>query len=351
MCSAGTTGLSKGVCISQANILSQLSTFDISFPSRSLSFSPIYWSIGFLSTVFTAFKSRDTRVMTCQPFSVKLLIYLTQKYDINVFMAAPYQLSLLLQYPLLNPHDFNKVLLFFAIGSFVSENLRKEFKNTFPKHPLIIGYGMTEACVSIAVTGPADNIKGLTVGRVSPNVKVKIMGKNNKPVDTGIIGEILVKPEFPFLGYYNNPSATDESTDENEYLRTGDVGYLDEKGLVFLIDRNKEIMKYKGYQVSTTEIEDVIESIEGIEKVCVVGIPDSICTNLPAAVIVRKPEFDDLSEQYIKEYVAEKLPEYNQLHGGVYFVDALPMKSGKIQKRFVKVIAIREHRLRMEIEN
>lgn len=113
----------------------------------------------------------------------------------------------------------------------------------------------------------------------------------------------------------------------------------------------KEIMKYKGYQVSTSEIEDVIESIEGIEMVCVVGIPDSICTNLPAAVIVKKPEFDDLSEQYIIEYVAEKLPEYNQLHGGVYFVDALPMKSGKIQKRFVKVIAIREHRLRKEMEN
>lgn len=344
----------------------------MSFPSRSLNFSPIYWSIGFLSTIFTAFKSRDTRVMTCQPFNVKLLVYLTQKYDINVFMAAPYQLSLLLQYPLLNPHDFEKVLLFFAIGSFVSETLRKEFQNTFPKHPLIIGYGMTEACISIAVTGTTDNINGLTVGRVSPNVKVKIIGKNNKPVDTGIIGEILAKPEFPFLvslcinyirkinitvqiitfkGYYNNRTASDDSTDESGYLRTGDIGFYSENGFVFLIDRKKEIMKYKGYQVSTSEIEDIIESIEGIEMVCVVGIPDTICTNLPAAVIVKKPQFDDLSEQYIIEYVAEKLPEYNQLHGGVYFVDALPMKSGKIQKRFVKVIAIREHRLRMEIEN
>jgi acyl-CoA synthetase (AMP-forming)/AMP-acid ligase II len=109
-------------------------------------------------------------------------------------------------------------------------------------------------------------------------------------------------------------------------------------------------MKYKGYQVSVSEIEDVIKSIEGVETVCVVGIPDSICTNLPAAVIVKKTEFNDLSEQFIIEYVAEKLPEYNQLHGGVYFVDELPREGVNIQKRFVKVIAIREHRLRMETE-
>ena len=110
-------------------------------------------------------------------------------------------------------------------------------------------------------------------------------------------------------------------------------------------------MKYKGYQVSTTEIEDVIKSIEGVEMVCVVGIPDKVCTNLPAAVIVKNPEFDDLSEQFIIDYVAEKLPDHNHLHGGAYFVEELPIENDKVQKRFVKVIAIREHRLRNEVDN
>lgn len=108
-------------------------------------------------------------------------------------------------------------------------------------------------------------------------------------------------------------------------------------------------MKYKGYQVSATEIESIIETIEGVEMASVVGIPNQICSNLPAAVVVKRPDFDDLSEQFIIDFVAEKLPEYNQLHGGVYFVDELPMTpSGKIQKRFVKVIAIREYKIRME---
>jgi 4-coumarate--CoA ligase len=130
------------------------------------------------------------------------------------------------------------------------------------------------------------------------------------------------------------------------------VGFVDESGRIFLIDKKKEIIKYKGYQVCTSEIESVIETIEGVEMASVVGIPDQICTNLPAAVIVKRAEFDDLSEQFVIDYVAEKLPEYNQLHGGVYFVDELPMTpSGKIQKRFVKVIAIREYKSRMDEDN
>lgn len=103
-------------------------------------------------------------------------------------------------------------------------------------------------------------------------------------------------------------------------------------------------MKYKGYQINPSEIENIIESIEGVKLVSVVGIPDPIATNLPAAVVVKRPEFQELTEQFIEDYVAEKLPVYKHLHGGVHFVDELPMTpSGKIQKRFVKVIAIKEY--------
>lgn len=169
------------------------------FASCSLSFSPIFWSTGLLLTIFTAFRPRDTRIMTCQNFSVELLIELIKTYDINIFQATPYQLTLLLQYPSLNPEDFSKILMFFAMGSVVSENLRKEFRKTFPNKPLIIGYGMSEACISISANGPADSIEGLTVGRISHNVKVKVIGKNGHTVDVGVTGEILAKPEFPFL--------------------------------------------------------------------------------------------------------------------------------------------------------
>lgn len=133
---------------------------------------------------------------------------------------------------------------------------------------------------------------------------------------------------------------------------TGDIGFIDEAGRIFIIDRKKEVMKCKGYQVNPSEIENVIESIEGVEFVSVVGIPDPNATNLPAAVVVKRAEFDDLTEQFIIDFVAEKLPEYKQLLGGAHFVDELPMTpSGKIQKRFVKVIAIREYKEKLALEN
>lgn len=169
------------------------------FAFRSLSFSPIYWSTGLLTTIFTAFRKRDTRIMTTQRFSVELFVQLVKQYDVNVFKAAPYQLTLLLQHPQFDASHFSKILVFFAMGSLVSENLRKEFRKAFPKQPLIIGYGMTEACISISANGPTDSIEGLTVGRISNNIKVKVIGKNGRPVDVGVSGEILAKPEFPFL--------------------------------------------------------------------------------------------------------------------------------------------------------
>lgn len=103
-------------------------------------------------------------------------------------------------------------------------------------------------------------------------------------------------------------------------------------------------MKHKGHQVNPSEIENIIESIEGVELVSVVGIPDKTTINLPAAVVVRRPGFEELTEKFIFNFVAERLPEYKHLHGGVHFIDEIPMTpSGKIQKRFVKVIAIKEY--------
>lgn len=156
-----------------------------------------------------------------------------------------------------------------------------------------------------------------------------------------------------FQGYYGNPEASANAVDADGYLKTGDVGYIDENGCIFIIDRKKEIMKYKGYQVNPSEIENVIQTIEGVEFVTVVGIPDPIATNLPAALIVLRPEFEDeLTEQFIIDFVAEKLPEYKHLHGGAHFVDELPMlESGKIQKRFAKVIAIKEYNEKLAMKN
>ena len=166
---------------------------------RTLSFSPIYWSTGLISTILVAFRQKDTKIVTGKPFSVELLLNIIQKHDVNFFTAAPYQLTLLLQSPLLDPRDFVGVQLFCVLGSLVSENLRKEFRAVFPRHPLIIAYGMSESCITISATAPTDSIEGLTVGRISSNIHVKVIDREGNPLDIGRTGEIYAKPEFEFM--------------------------------------------------------------------------------------------------------------------------------------------------------
>ena len=199
LCSSGITGASKGVNLSHANVLGYLKTFDQPQSFRVLSFSPIYWSTGLVMSILVAFREKDTRIITAQPFSVDFFVQIVKKYDINFFQAAPYQLTVLLQSPSLDPRDFVGVQVFVVLGSIVSENLRKEFRSTFPRHPLIIAYGMSESCISISATAPMDKIDGLTVGRISPNIHVKVVDKEGNSLGIGEIGEIMTKPEFKFL--------------------------------------------------------------------------------------------------------------------------------------------------------
>jgi acyl-CoA synthetase (AMP-forming)/AMP-acid ligase II len=199
LCSSGTSGHMKGVCLSHANILGYLKIFNHPEAFRSLSFSPIYWLIGFVSTIFVALRQNDTRIVTSQTFDVDLLVKIIKKHNVNYFQAAPYQLSLLVQSPNLDPRDFIGIKIFFVIGSMVTENLRKEFHSVFPRHPLIIAYGMSESCMSISTTDPKDKIGGLTVGKISPNIHVKIVDQDGQAQDINRTGEILAKPEFKML--------------------------------------------------------------------------------------------------------------------------------------------------------
>ena len=126
------------------------------------------------------------------------------------------------------------------------------------------------------------------------------------------------------------------------YLRTGDIGNVDSAGYVSVFDRNKDLLKFENFQINPSELENIIESMDGIEMVSVIGIPHEMSGDLPAAVIVLKNGSSTiLNAQDVIDYVAARVSIKKQLHGGVYFVNELPMTaSGKIQKRFVKTIAI-----------
>lgn len=139
-------------------------------------------------------------------------------------------------------------------------------------------------------------------------------------------------------GYYNNPEASANATDEEGFFKSGDIGYFDESGGLYVVDRKKEILKYKNYHFNPSEIENVIATITGVELVSVVGIPDQFVGDKAVAAVVKRNGLKGLAEKEIVDYVAQSLPdEHKHLHGGVVFVDELPMTlSGKVQRKLVK---------------
>lgn len=125
--------------------------------------------------------------------------------------------------------------------------------------------------------------------------------------------------------------------DSEGFFKTGDIGFFDDESSIVVVDRKKEIFFYKSYQVNPTEIEDLISSLDGVAAVAVVGISDPSVQNVATAAVVKRNGFDGLTEQKIVKFVADRLPFYKHLYGGVVFMDSLPASAaGKVMKRWIR---------------
>jgi acyl-CoA synthetase (AMP-forming)/AMP-acid ligase II len=156
-------------------------------------------------------------------------------------------------------------------------------------------------------------------------------------------GELCVRGPNIMKGYLNNEDATKECFDKNGFFHTGDVSYIDEKGHIFLVDRVKELIKYKGFQVAPAEIESILLTNPMISDAAVIGIySEQDATELPVAYVVlqNSPPTDDdhhKLKRQIQDYVAEKVNHNGKLRGGVFIIDQIPKSaSGKILRRILR---------------
>lgn len=166
-------------------------------------------------------------------------------------------------------------------------------------------YGMSEVGGTITLT------KMLTeqqtwLGRLCHGIQAKVIDDDGNRLGANEEGEICLKMKYNFLGYYENEEASQNAIDDDGFLKTGDVGYIDECCQVHLVDRKKEMMKYCSSQISPTEIEHYLVQHTSIRSACVVGIPDSVVGDLPAAVIVRNHTEGEISSEEVEEMIAGK---------------------------------------------
>nr|CAH0113094.1 unnamed protein product [Daphnia galeata] len=182
-----------------------------------------------------------------------------------------------------------------------------------------------------------------SIGIVSPFCECKVVDtETDEALGPNQEGEICVRGPIVMKGYIGNEAATKDTVDSNGWLHTGDVGYYDEEGFFYITDRKKELIKFKGLQVSPTELEKILLSHPQVQDAAVAPIPDETAGELPRAYIIKRPG-STLTENEIAKFVADQVSAHKRLRGGVIFVDSIPKTAtGKIMRRQLKSVKSNE---------
>jgi len=198
------------------------------------------------------------------------------------------------------------------------------------------GYGMTELSPATHISPFVGAVPG-SIGKLVPNMRLKIVDtESGDLLGVGQDGEVCVSGPNVMAGYLNNAEAT-AHTVRDGFLHTGDVGHVDENGHYFIVDRVKELIKYKGFQVAPAELEGLLQGHEAVADAAVVPKADVEAGELPVAFVVLEPGKEgEVSEEDIKAFVKGKVSSYKQLRE-VRFTDTIPKSaSGKILRRVLK---------------
>ncbi|TGZ76758.1 acetyl-CoA synthetase-like protein [Ascodesmis nigricans] len=349
--SSGTTGTPKGVMLSHQNVASNIAQLiageseNLSWKTdKILAFLPFFHIYGLTCLIHHAiYTGRPLIVM--DKFDLEHFCKLVQKHKITMVYAVPPVILLLAKHPLIANYDLSSIRMINSGAAPLTEELVKAVWARL-QIPIKQGYGLSE-------TAPVTHTQKWelwqstigAVGHLLPSLSVKYIDEDANEVPRGQTGEICVKGPNVMLGYHNKPDATKNAFTEDGFFRTGDVGHEDKDGNVYITDRAKELIKYKGFQVPPAELEGKLAAHPKIADVGVVGVYDeSIASEVPRAYIVLTPGVkEEGMEKEIVDWIAERVAHYKRLRGGVRFVEAIPKSpSGKILRRLIKLMAKEE---------
>ncbi|CAO1315869.1 unnamed protein product [Diamesa serratosioi] len=341
--SSGTTGMPKGVQITHSNMISCLEACrsSISFMKVHqvknqvvLNIAPWFHALGFMFMFMTAC-SGGAKFIYLAKFDVVAFLKSIEKYLVKTIVVVPPIMVFLAKSPLVDKYDLSSIEEINCGAAALSKDIEDQVKRRF-RRKLIIrqSYGMSEATLGTLTS--KEIVKAGSVGSPVQGIFAKIIDENGKSLGPNLNGELCFKGKIIMKGYINNPEATRETIDADGWLHSGDIGYYDDELQFYIVDRLKELIKYKAFQVAPAEVEGILLSHPKIKDAAVIGIPDEECGELPFAYIVKQPEVE-LTEKDVINFVAENSSKAKRLHGGVRFIDEIPKNpSGKILRRLLR---------------
>ncbi|KAL1923115.1 uncharacterized protein VTP21DRAFT_9491 [Calcarisporiella thermophila] len=344
--SSGTTGKSKGVMLTHRNLVSNMMQIKIydkghidSDRDVQAAAVPLYHMYGLLLIILFALHHGRKSVILPR-FDLELFLASIQKYRVTYAPLVPPIILLLAKHPLVDKYDVSSLRKIFSAAAPLSDELGQELKQRLGI-VLRQGYGMTELSPFTHMAPWDMEDEYGTVGPLVSNMEAKVVDTNGKEVKAGEIGELWVRGPNVMKGYIKNIEATRETIDPDGFLHTGDICRYDERGYFYIVDRAKELIKYKGFQVAPAELEALLLTHPKVADCCVIGIYSSDnMTELPCAFVVPKQNIADdkrtLSQELV-DFVKARVAHYKQLRGGVHFVESIPKSAaGKILRRVLR---------------
>lgn len=332
--SSGTTGLPKGVMLTHRNLVAVtqqvIAVNQVGRDDRLIAVLPFYHAYGLCMFLGVALHVGAT-VVTLPRFELGEFLRLIQQHAITRAFVVPPIVLALAKHPLVSEFDMSSLTFVHCGAAPLSAELERACEQRLSCR-IGQGYGMTET--SIATHAVPDELTGTMPGSVGlplPNTECQILDiATVEDLGLELRGEICVRGPQVMKGYFHNPAATADILDDDGWLHTGDLGYVDERGALHVVDRVKELIKYNAYQIAPAELEALLLSHPGVADAAVIGIPDEQAGQVPKAFIVPK---GPLSAKEITAFVAQRAAPYKQMRA-VTFVDAIPkLPSGKILRR------------------
>ncbi|UKZ65012.1 uncharacterized protein TrAtP1_006213 [Trichoderma atroviride] len=351
--SSGTTGLPKGVLISHQNLVSVCyfpALLDLegwkrvghNFHRSTLGHLPAAHIAGILSYFIKCFY--DGGIVYWMPrFNIDDFIRHTAELKVTYFFTVPPVYMAIAKNPAVTD-QFKSVEYGVAGAAPMSYDLQQSATNKL-KGEVTQVWGMSESTGVVTYTPPDRHDTVGSLSPLMPNVDMRLVDENDNDVEIGQPGEALLKGPMITKGYHNNPEATDSSFTADGYLRTGDILRV-EGDLLYIVDRKKELIKYKGMQVAPAELEGVLIAHPSVFDAGVIATQRGE-EEVPMAYVVLVPgEKGNVSETELVDYVAGKVANHKRLRGGVAFTDVIPRNpTGKILRRELRALHNRRSKL------
>ncbi|MFG2324477.1 4-coumarate--CoA ligase family protein [Streptomyces sp. NPDC048568] len=338
--SSGTTGTPKGVMLTHRQIATNLAQLEPLMPAapgdRVLAVLPFFHIYG-LTALMNAPLRLGATVVVLPRFDLEQFLAAIQNHRITSLYVAPPIVLALTKHPLVADYDLSSLKYIVSAAAPLDAQLAAACSRRLGLPPVGQAYGMTELSPGTHVV-PLDAMAEAppgSVGKLIAGTEMRIVSLTDpgKDLPPGESGEILIRGPQIMKGYLGRPDATAAMIDEEGWLHTGDVGHADSDGWLFVVDRVKELIKYKGFQVAPAELEALLLTHPGVADTAVVGAYNDDGNEVPHAYVVRRPTAPGLSEGEIMMYVAERVAPYKRVRR-VTFIDAVPRAaSGKILRR------------------